>query len=128
MNKKILFIITFIFLVSLVTPVWLGQDALASRLSESVNKTAEQAALNQNSNLSELVALILNGILGLLGLVFLILLLYGGYTWMTAMGAEEKVKKAKNTIVSATIGLLIIILSYAIVNYVISLLNDSNAY
>lgn len=128
MNKKLIYLIAVILLFSFIVPVWLSQPASASRLSESVNKTAEQAQLNQNNSLSEVVSMIIKGLLGLLGLVFFILIVYGGYTWMTAMGAEEKVKKAKNTIVSATIGLLIIILSYAIVSYVISLLNDRNAY
>ena len=38
----------------------------------------------------------------------------GGYNWMTAAGEEEKVRKAKDTIWRAVIGLTITIGSYAI--------------
>ncbi len=56
----------------------------------------------------------------ILGLLFLGLMLYGGYNWMTAMGEEEKVTKAKETIIPAVIGLGILIAAYAITTFVIS--------
>jgi len=57
--------------------------------------------------------------LGLLGLVAVIMIVYGGYTWMTAAGNEEKVTKAKNILKYAVIGLIIILLSWAIVTFII---------
>jgi len=56
----------------------------------------------------------------ILGLLFLGLMLYGGYNWMTAMGESEKVDKAKETIIPAVIGMLILISAYAITTFVIS--------
>ena len=56
----------------------------------------------------------------ILGLLFLGLMLYGGYNWMTAMGDSEKVDKAKETIIPAVIGMLILISAYAITTFVIT--------
>jgi len=55
----------------------------------------------------------------LLALVFLVMMLYGGYNWMTAMGDDEKVTKAKDTIIAAVIGVVILISGYAITVFVI---------
>jgi hypothetical protein len=70
---------------------------------------------------AELLSLIFNIIrylLGFLGVVAVIILIYGGFLWMTAKGDEERVRKAKKTIINGLIGLIIILLSYAIVSFV----------
>ncbi|OGD82886.1 hypothetical protein A2165_00380 [Candidatus Curtissbacteria bacterium RBG_13_40_7] len=62
--------------------------------------------------------------MGFLGIVFVVMILYGGFAWMISMGDEEKVKAAKNTIVSSVIGIILVITSYSIVNFIFtSLLN-----
>ena len=47
------------------------------------------------------------------------MILIGGFQWMTAAGNEEKVEKAKKIISAAIVGLIIILLAWAIVNFVI---------
>jgi len=59
-------------------------------------------------------------LLGFLGIVAIIIMLYGGFTWMTAAGNEEKVGKAKQIISAGIIGLIIIFISYALVTFVIA--------
>ena len=44
----------------------------------------------------------------------------GGVGYMTSSGDAGKVKKAKDTILYGVIGLVIVALSFAIVNFVIS--------
>lgn len=63
--------------------------------------------------------------LGLLGLVAVVIILYGGFIWMTAAGNEEKVRKAKRIIIQATIGLVIILLAFAIVSFIFNALNKA---
>lgn len=63
---------------------------------------------------------VVQAILSFLGVVFLILMIYGGFLWMTAKGNEEQVTKAKNLIVAAIIGIIIVISAYAISYFVIS--------
>ena len=56
--------------------------------------------------------------LGFLGLVAVIMILWGGFTWMTAAGNEERVRKAKEVLRAAIIGLIVILLSWAIVTFI----------
>ena len=57
-------------------------------------------------------------ILSLIGIVFLILMIYGGFIWMLARGNDQEVVKAKNLIQSAIIGLIIVLVAYAITAYI----------
>lgn len=71
------------------------------------------------SDVSTLVARIINIILGLVGVLALVMFIYGGIMWMTSGGNEQKIKKGKDTLVWATLGLAIIFFSYAMVNFVL---------
>jgi len=59
-------------------------------------------------------ALIIRSLLSVVGLVMVALLLFGGFTWMTAGGNEEKVDKSKRLIKNAVIGLAIVLSAYSI--------------
>lgn len=58
-------------------------------------------------------------LLALLGVIAVVLILYGGFMWMTAMGNDEKVTKAKSLIGAGIIGLLVILAAYAITIFVL---------
>jgi len=58
--------------------------------------------------------------LSFLGVIFFILLLYGGFLWMSDQGNEEQVKKAKDLISAAIIGLIIVLSAYAISWFIIN--------
>lgn len=66
-----------------------------------------------------LIVNILNGIIAVLGLVAVIYIIIGGVNYMTSSGDPNKTQKAKNTILYALIGLIICVLSFAIVNFAI---------
>jgi len=70
----------------------------------------------------QIIATVIGIALSLLGIIFLSLILYGGWNYMTAGGDESKVETAKHTIARASIGLLIVLLSYSIVLFVIPLI------
>ena len=69
--------------------------------------------VGSTATLEDTIASIINIILSFLGVIFLFLMIYGGYTWMMARGNEQEVDKAKNTIKAATIGLVVVMGSYA---------------
>lgn len=60
-------------------------------------------------------------VLGILSIVAIILIIYGGVVWMTAAGDETKVEKAQGILKASFIGLLIVVASYGIANYVFSI-------
>ena len=73
---------------------------------------------------NSIISTIIQTALSFLGVVFLILMIYGGYLWMTARGNDEQSGKAKNTIVAAIIGIVIVLSAYAISYLVIEKLGN----
>jgi len=73
------------------------------------------------------IANIIRIFMGLLGLVAVVIILLGGFKWMTAGGAEEKVTEAKGLITSGVIGLAIIVSAFAIATFVINSLISASA-
>jgi len=76
-------------------------------------------------DLREGIMSIVQVLMGFLGIVAIIIILYGGFTWMTAAGNEEKVESAKKIITAGIIGLVIIFVSYAIATFVITQLIEA---
>jgi hypothetical protein len=74
---------------------------------------------------TEIIGSIISVFLSLLGIIFLILVLYSGFTWMTSLGNEQKVLKAKNTLIQAIIGVIIVISAYAITFFVFSAVQNT---
>jgi uncharacterized membrane protein YjfL (UPF0719 family) len=62
---------------------------------------------------------IITAVLGIVGSLALVMFIFGGLTWMTAAGNTERVTKGKNILIWATIGLIVIFTSYALVEFVI---------
>ncbi|MCC7523000.1 hypothetical protein IT407_04370 [Candidatus Uhrbacteria bacterium] len=84
-----------------------------------LNDTGRQAGVG-DADLTVIVGNIINIVLGFLGIVLLFYLLLAGWTWMSAGGDSKKVDEAKTMIRNAIIGLVIIVASYAIANFVIT--------
>ena len=59
-------------------------------------------------------------VLLIVGLISVIMLVYGGLRYILSGGDSKKVTDAKNTILSAIIGLIISLLAYAIVKFVLN--------
>ncbi len=72
-----------------------------------------------SADLVDTIAAIIRIALGFLGVIAVVIILLGGFKWMTAAGAEDKVKNAKQLIFSGIIGLVIILSAYAIASFVI---------
>lgn len=62
---------------------------------------------------------IVNFFLGFLGLISVIMVIYGGITYVTAAGNQESIDKAKKVIMYAIIGIVIVLISFALINTVI---------
>lgn len=65
-----------------------------------------------------IIGLVLGAFLGFLGLTFIILIVIAGYSWMTAQGNEEKIKKSAATIKGALIGLVVCLSAWSLWNFV----------
>jgi len=79
--------------------------------------------LGKNTALDGTVALtkitnIISSIIGIMtviaGIWFIFMFLIGGYSWMTSMGDKHKLQEARDRIVNALIGLVIIVAGWGI--------------
>lgn len=107
-----------------------GRDARNSGIYSTELTKATDAAYGTDlpeSNLAELIGLIVQGVLGVLGVVFFVLVVYAGVLWMTAGGNPDSVKKAREILMRATAGLIITLSAYAIANTVVNYMS-SNIY
>lgn len=63
---------------------------------------------------------IINVVIGVLGVVAVAVVIYGGFLFLTAQGDPGKIKKGKDSITWGIIGLIIALLSWSIINFVLS--------
>lgn len=114
-NIKNLFILTCLVIV-LVLPYFVFAAAspdMKSILNDVGNYSGYNASTDQGS-MPQFIGQIINIFLSILGIIFIILMLYGGYVWMMAQGGDEEIRKAKDTLRRAIIGLLIVVGSYGL--------------
>ena len=108
-------------LLLVMAPVALAVFAVTvlPQVSHAVTVENVGATLGLGSaDLKETVINIIRLVLGLLGLIAVIIIMYGGFLWLTARGSEDKIDKAKRTLINGVIGLVIILLAWAIVLFV----------
>lgn len=96
-------------------------DTFAGSFAE-VKKFATTAGVNVPASAKDLIISILNIILTLTAVIALGALVYAAFLMIAHLGEEEDVKKAKNIIKYAIIGLILIGLSAIIVNVVINII------
>ena len=60
----------------------------------------------------------------LLGVLFMILIIYAGLLWMSAQGNEQQVTKAKQMILGAAVGIIIVVSARAIVELALAALES----
>jgi len=74
---------------------------------------------------NEIIGNVIRAILGIVGSLALAIFIFGGFTWVISAGNEEKIKKGKDMILWATLGLVVIFFSYAMVTFVLSAIGGS---
>jgi hypothetical protein len=67
-----------------------------------------------------LINFYMRGTLAIIGIWALLFFIYAGILWLTSGGSPDKIKKAQQIMVWATIGIIVIFASYAIVSQVIT--------
>jgi amino acid transporter len=60
-------------------------------------------------------------------IIAVIFLVIGGYRYVTSQGNEDSIEKAKGTITSAIIGIVLIVTAYFILNFILGIANTGQA-
>lgn len=93
--------------------------ASAAFISPEDNLPVVSEATGGEGSIRRLVLRIINFFLGFLGILAVIMVIYGGVTYVTAAGADDAIGNAKKIILYSLIGIVIILLSFAIVNTIL---------
>ncbi len=104
---------------SFAMPIVAHADAFG--LDETAKSTTVfSTAVTTKKTLPTLVGDILGIALSLTGLVFLGFAVYGGFRWMTAHGDTKSVSEGRDTLIDATIGIILVMAAYVITNFLFS--------
>lgn len=76
-----------------------------------------------STDVNSFIRLVINWLLGIAFGVAVLFLIIGGFWYITSAGNEETAEKGKGTAINAIIGIVIIILSYVIINVVAGLVS-----
>ena len=119
---SLLFITCLVF-ASLVKPVsaftcpekTIRENEPVSALSEcNVEKTEGEKSLMSNVNM------LINVFTSVMGFLAVAMIIYGGFMLLTAQGDPARIKRGKDVVLYSVIGLILVMLAYAIVNFVMT--------
>ena len=103
-----------------------GGPSLSDKMKDTIGKLKLDLRGGKATDSPEaIIGSILYTLFSFLTVIFMILIIVGGYTWMTAGGNEDKVRRAKGLIWSASIGILIVFTSYVITVLVITVIRSA---
>lgn len=88
-------------------------------VDEQVNSNLNKLNLSNNNDLISTVGTIINTLSGLIGIVAVIMLIIGGFRYATAGANEKNVTAARNQIMYAIIGIVIVLLAWGITQFVL---------
>ncbi len=80
--------------------------------------------LSSQGDITIVIGRLVQALLGIVGALALLMFVWGGFQWLTSMGAPDKIKKGKDTLVWATIGIAVIMMAYTLVKAVVSALES----
>ena len=115
-------------------PTYADIDPFCSTTSEAeVGSTAwkamgcdSESGTAAKDDLSNAIVNILKGVIGVAGLIAVVAIIIGATNYMTSSGDAAKLKRAKDTIIYALVGLIIAALAFGLVNMVAGWINNSN--
>lgn len=108
-------------LILLFTLIILAAPILASAQQSFFPGELPSAANSglRDDNLFDFISSGIRTVLGILGAILLVLIIYGGFLYATAAGNEERITQARNTLVYAIVGVVIISVAWILTDFII---------
>jgi len=72
------------------------------------------------ASLPTIIGRIVRIVISFLGLIAAVIIIVGGFQWMTSGGNEDKIAKAKKLMINGVIGMVLVVLAYAIATFIMS--------
>ena len=92
------------------------EPSFAQLIDINDNPNEISNATNSQTSARQLILTFINFFLFFLGLIATAFIIYGGFLYITSGGDDSSTEKAKKILVFSAIGILIILISFALVN------------
>src|SRR5512137_850105 len=113
--KKFIFILAIFLVLNLLFSVFNPDLAWASGFTNGLQNVGSNVpSLGQAVAPQSFAANLIKNLIIFVGIIFMILLIYAGALYMFSQGDPKKTQRAKTLIMTAVIGLVIILTAYAI--------------
>ena len=121
--KKI--ILTLLTLISLTAgPVLMPAAALAAvpdkNVCDGIKATGATNCIDGSLKIPGIIKTVINLLSFIVGIAAVIMIIFGGLKYVTSGGDSNNTASAKNTIIYAIVGLVIVILAQTIVKFVLA--------
>lgn len=124
--KHLLIVTLLVSTFAIVLPApTLATAPTPTEAAVSALATAELDNPLKTDDVRVMIGRIIKAILGISGGLALLMFIWGGLIWMTSQGEKSKIEKGQKTLSWAVIGLAILFVAYAAVNWVIKALEGS---
>lgn len=125
--KKIAKIIVSIFITVATTLSLASGQVLAMTAQEGADAASAEGMPAELVGADGVFTKFTSIALYVIGAISVIMLLWGGLRYIMSGGDSKKVTDAKNTVLYAIIGLIIAVLSYAIIHFVLTAIDSVSA-
>jgi hypothetical protein len=130
LNKLKMLVLSFSGLVMLGLPAVLTPAMASAATPPGCDKSTgiDNPACptgDEDKKVNDLIRNIVNVMTAIIGAVAVIMIIFGGFKYVTSGGSHEKVANAKNTIMYALIGLVVVVLAQVIARFVLGKASDA---
>lgn len=101
-----------------------GASASKAAVCDGVKLTGGDCAQNAESSVGSIIKQAINVLSILIGVAAVIMIMIGGFKYITSNGDANSIQSAKNTILYALIGLVVVALAQTMVIFVLKKVNE----
>lgn len=119
-------LISGVFVLGLAAPLTIvastsvsAQSGIAENLDDGARRTDPDADQDAGGQVDNIIVTVINIFSLVVGVIAVIMIIIGGLKYITSAGDSGNVTSAKNTILYAVIGLVIVALAQVIVRFVL---------
>lgn len=115
-------IFTFLAVFNLlIVPMFVcALPAMAGDLEIGLEYAENLGLADTDEDPRDVVVSVIRFLMTFLGLIAVAVILLGGFRWLTSAGNEDKISKAKKTIIAGVVGLIVVLAAFAIVQFVVN--------
>jgi hypothetical protein len=131
MKQKIVSKIKYYFPIAFLVMPFLAyaQSTVSNGLQTSgLQSIFGTSGLNGSQSLSDLIVNVIRLMLLFAGAIAVVFVIIGGYQYIASGGNEETAEKGKKTLINAIIGIIVVVLAYAIINVIVNLVGSGSGY